>query len=143
MGKKLTVGKLFGIIFCIVGTLLACVLLGYNFYLSGQMKLVDKYLKAVAREDFTSYTQCFESEVSAKLSEVDMEAERKIMAEHLAEAEEFKMTADFRGREKLDNGKYRVIFDLTIYNDNEHVKLDDYYMELVREKGKWVLEAEE
>ena len=139
MGKKLTVGKLFGIIFCIVGTVFACVLLGYNFYLSGQMKLVDKYLKAVAREDFTSYTQCFEGEVSAKLSEVDMEAERKIMAEHLAEAEEFKMTADFRGREKLDNGKYRVIFDLTIYNDNEHVKLDDYYMEFVREKGKWVI----
>lgn len=142
MGKKLTVGKLFGIIFCIIGTALACVLLGYSFYLSGQMKLVDKYLKAVARQDFTSYTQCFEGEVSAKLSEIDMEAERKIMAEHLTDAEELKMTAAFRGREKLGDGRYRVVFDLTIYNDNEHVKLDDYYMELVRENGKWVLEAE-
>ena len=142
MGKKLTVGKLFGIIFCIIGTAAACVLLGYNFYLSGQMKLVDKHLKAIARQDLTSYVQCYPSAVADKISEEDIAAERKV-ADVLADPEEFKAAAEFRGREKLDSGRYTVYFDLTVYNDDEHHTYENVDLVVVRDNGKWVLEAEE
>lgn len=142
MGKKLTAGKLFGIILCVIGTAAACVLLGYNFYLSGQMKLVDKYLKAVARQDFTSYVQCYSAEHSDEISEEDMAAEKSV-ADVLADPEEFKATAEFQGREKLDSGKYLVHFDLTVYNDDEHYTYENVSWVIVRDNGKWVLEAEE
>lgn len=106
------------------------------------MKTVDKYITAVARQDFTSYTQCFGSDISSQLSEANLEAERAV-ADVLADAEEFKMTAAFRGREKLESGRYRVIFDLTIYNDDEHVKYENYTMLLVRDGGRWVIGNEE
>ncbi len=141
MGKKLTVGKLFGIIFCIIGTAAACVLLGYSFYLSGQMKLVDKHLKAIARQDLTSYVQCYPSDVADKISEEDIAAERKV-ADVLADPEEFKAAAEFRGREKLDSGRYTVYFDLTVYNDDEHHTYENVDLVVVRDSGKWVLEAE-
>ena len=142
MGKKLTVGKLFGIIFCIIGTAAACVLLGYNFYLSGQMKLVDKHLKAIARGDFTSYVQCYPAAVADKVSEADMTAEKAI-ADVLADPEEFKTTAEFQGRKKLDSGRYAVYFNMTVYNDDEHYTYENVDLILVRDGGKWVLEAEE
>ncbi len=142
MGKKLTVGKLFGIIFCIIGTAAACVLLGYNFYLGGQMKLVDKYLKAIARQDFTSFVQCYAAEYSEKISEEDMASE-KSMGNKLADPEEFKATAEFQGREKLGDGRYMVYFDLTVYNDDEHHTTENVVWVVVRDNGKWVLEAEE
>ncbi len=142
MGKKLTAGKLFGIIFCIIGTAAACVLLGYNFYLGGQMKLVDKYLKAVARQDFTSFVQCYAAEYSENISEEDMAAE-KSMGNKLADPEEFKATAKFWSRKKLDSGKYVVYFDVTVYNDDEHYTYKNVDLVVVRDNGKWVLEAEE
>ncbi len=141
MKSKLTAGKLLGIIFCIIGAAAACVLLGYNFYLSGQMKLVDKYLKAVARQDFTSFVQCYPSDVSDEISEDDMAAEKSV-ADVLADSEEFKATAEFQGRKKLESGKYMVYFDMTVYNADEHYVYDNVAWVVIRDNGKWVLEAE-
>ncbi len=141
MKSKLTAGKLLGIIFCIVGTAAACVLLGFNIYLSGQMKLVDKYLKAVARQDFTSFVQCYPSDASDKVSEEDMAAE-KSLGDVLSDPEDFKATAKFKGRERLDSGSYRVHFDLTVYNDDEHYIIENVAWVVARDNGRWVLEIE-
>lgn len=143
MDKKLTAGKLFGIIFCIIASAAACVLLGWSIYLGGQMKLVDRYLKAVAREDFSSYKQCFSEADAAKLNELNMAAERGLADTVIEDTEEIKMTADFCGREKLADGSYRVFFDMTIYNDDEHAKLENYSLLLDRDNGKWVIVTEE
>lgn len=140
MGKKLTVGKLFGIILCILGTAATCVLLGYNFYLSGQMKLVDKYMKAVARQDFVSFVQCYPAEFSEEISEEDMAAEKSV-GDVLADSEEFKTAAKFQGRKKLDDGKYEVYFDLTVYNDDENYTYENLAWILIRDNGKWVLDT--
>ena len=139
MSKKLTAGKLIGIIFCIAAAAVMCVLFGYNVCLGGQMKLVDKYLTAIERDDFASYTACFEN--GAQFDELALAAEKGI-ADVLSDTEEFKLTADFVGREKLADGRYSVIFDLTVYNDTEHVTFENASKVLVRDGGKWVIETE-
>ena len=139
MSKKLTAGKLIGIIFCIAAAAVMCVLFGYNVYLGGQMKLVDKYLTAIERDDFASYTACFENGV--QLDESALAAEKGI-ADVLSDTEEFKLTADFVGREKLADGKYSVTFNMTVYNDTEHVTFENASKVLVRDGGKWVIEVE-
>lgn len=136
MGKKLTVGKLFGIIFCIIGTAAACVLLGYNIYLGGQMKLVDKYLTAIERADFDSYSAC----INGSVSELVFDSEKEKIAGNLEDSEEFKLSADFTGRKKLGSGKYSVTFSLTVYNDTEHVTFENNSKVLVREGGKWLID---
>ncbi len=140
MKSKLTAGKLLAIIFCIVAAAVMCLLLTVNIYLGGQMKTIDKYLKAVSRDDFTSYTQCFTEKISANLTEADM-AEDKSMSEQLENPEEFKASAKFKDRKRLENGKYCVIFDLTVYNDDEDIVINDVTKTLVRDGGKWLIES--
>ncbi len=141
MSKKLTAGKLIGIIFCISAAIAMCVLFGVNIYLGGQMKLIDKYLTALERDDFASYTACFSDNVAQKLDETDFTAAKSI-AENLEDTEEFKAAASFNGREKLSSGRYSISFDLTVYNDEEHVKIENVSKVLIRSGGKWVIEAE-
>lgn len=139
--KKVTAGKLAGKIFCIAAAVCTVVLLGFSIYLGGQMKTLDKFFTAVERDDFASYTACFASDVAQKLDETDFAAAKSI-AENLNDAEEFKAAAAFRGREKLGAGRYSVTFDLTVYNEDEHVKIENVSKVLVRDGGKWVIEAE-
>ncbi len=140
MSKKLTAGKLAGIIFCIAAAVCTVILIFVGSYFGGQMKVIDKYLTALERDDFKGYAACFPKEISEKLGEVDFEAAKSI-AEVLENTEDFRATADFKGRERLESGKYAVTFDLTIYNDSGHETIENVTRVLTRQGSGWVIET--
>lgn len=158
MSKKLTFGKLAGIIFCILAAAGTIVLLCANAYFSGQMKLIDKFFTAIERDDFEGYKACFDAKTAETLTEADLTSAKKVSVffkayllsapnevysqtnSYLIDTDEFKTKVDFIERQKIENGKYFVTYDLTLYNDTENIELD--YLTsprlLVRQNGKWV-----
>ncbi len=139
MNKKMTAGKLAGIIFCILAAVCAVFLMLLNSYFGGQMKTVDKYYTAVERNDADSFKACFPEAKREDLTDADMEAARSA-ANVLEDKEEFHTDVTFRGREKLGKEKYSVTFDVAVYNDSEKESIKDVSFVLVREKGKWVID---
>lgn len=142
MSKKITAGKLIGIIFCILSAVVMCVLFVYNIYLGGQMKLISKYFTAIERDDFDGYTACFVSSIAEQLDENDFMNEKNALAEKIKDNEKFKTSVTFDDRKKIGKGRYSITFDLTVYNDIEHFKLENVSMVLIRNGGKWFLETE-
>ncbi len=143
MSKKstaLTPGKLAGIIFCIIAALCTVILIFVGSYFGGQMKVIDKYLTALERDDFKGYAACFPKDISEKLGEIDFEAAKSI-ADVLENTEDFRVTAAFKSREKLESGKYAVTFDLTVYNDSGHETIENVTRVLTRQSGGWVIET--
>ena len=158
MSKKLTFGKLAGIIFCILAAAGTIVLLWANAYFSGQMKLIDKFFTAIERDDFEGYKACFDAKTAETLTEADLTSAKKVSVffkayllsapnevysqtdSYLIDTDEFKTKVDFIERQKIENGKYFVTYDLTLYNDTDNIELD--YLTrprlLVRQNGKWV-----
>lgn len=141
MSKKLTAGKLAGIIFCIIAAVCTVMLIFAGSYFGGQMKTIDKYLTALERDDFDGYAACYPKDISRELSEVDFEYARSI-AEVLEDTEDFRASADFKSRERLGSGRYAVTFDLTVYNDSEHETLENATCVLARQGSGWVIEAD-
>lgn len=133
MNKKLTLGKLFGIIFCILAAAGTAVLLWENIYYGGQMKLVDKYYTALERDDFEGYKACFAEYLQEKITEEKF-AESKNEILILQDNEDVNAKTKFVRRER-----YYVIYNLTVYNDSENVKMVDCRLPLNRENGKWVI----
>ncbi len=138
--KSLTPGKLAGIIFCIISAVCAVILMFAGGYFGGQMKVIDKYLTALERDDFKGYAACFPEDISHKLGEVDFEAAKSV-ADVLADSKDFRITASFRSRKKLESGRYSVTFDLTVYNDSGHETIENVTHVLTRQGGGWVIEA--
>ena len=138
--KKLSPGKIAGIIFCTAAAVCTVILLFISGYFSGQMKTIDKFFTAAERSDFNSYKACFSKSVSAELTESDLQAARSIAAV-LDDPEEFKTDVSFAGRQKLGSGRYSVTFDITVYNDSESEKIPNVTRVLTRDGGKWVLEV--
>ncbi len=141
MNKKLTAGKLAGIIFCGLALVCTVILISLNGYYSGQMKTINKFFTAVERNDFNSYKTCFSKADAETLTEADIEAAR-LIAEVLEDTEDFRADASFKGRKKLENGRYSVTFDIVVYNDSEKETLKDVSRILVRDGGKWVIETQ-
>lgn len=141
MSKKYTAGKLAGIIFCIAAAVCTVALMFAGSYFGGQMKIIDKYLTALERDDFDGYAACFPKDKSPKLDESDFETARAVSAV-LEDTEDFRVTADFKGRERLAGGRYEVTFDLTVYNDSEHKTIENVTRVLVHQGSGWVIEAE-
>ena len=141
MNKKLTAGKLAGIIFCGLALVCTVILIFLNGYYSGQMKTINKFFTAVERNDFNSYKTCFSKADAETLTEADIEAAR-LIAEVLEDTEDFRADASFKGRKKLENGRYSVTFDIVVYNDSEKETLKDVSRILVRDGGKWVIETQ-
>lgn len=154
MSKKLSFGKLAGIIFCILAAAGTIVLLWANAYFSGQMKTIDKYLTAIERNDFESYKDCFylpekvcteanltaEKNASVFAKSFSLSAESSVysqIASYTIDNDKFKARADFKKRVKIMDGRYVVIFDLTLYNETESVKLENISRPLGRAGGKW------
>ncbi len=133
MSKKITIGKLFGIIFCILAAAATVVLLWANIYFGGQMKLIDKYYTALERDDFDGYKACLAEYLQENVTE-EWFADAKNEILILQDNEEVRAKAEFVGRER-----YYVLYDLTIYNDSESVKIVDCDLSLTRENGKWVI----
>ncbi len=141
MSKKFTAGKLAGIIFCIAAAVCTVILIFVGSYFGGQMKVIDKYLTALERDDFDGYAACFPKASAEKLDENDFETAKSISAV-LKDAEDFRASADFKSREKLESGRYAVTFDLTVYNDSEHETIENVTRVLSHRGSGWVIEVE-
>ncbi|MDE6763744.1 MAG: hypothetical protein K2J73_08710 [Oscillospiraceae bacterium] len=135
MNKKLTFGKIAGIIFCILAAAGTVLLLCLNIYFGGQMKLVDKCFTAVERDDYDSFKACFSAEDREKMTELDF----YLFRDSFSFISDFKTDIEFVSREKTDENLYFVTLDLTLYNDNGHLEIENSSLSLAREKGKWVL----
>lgn len=136
MNKKLTSGKLFGIIFCIIAVAGTVVLLFANAYFGGQMKLIDKYYTALERDDFEGYKACFSHAVTEEEFAKDRE---KILI--LQDNEKIHAKAEFDQRVRHyapGDEYYAVYYDLTVYNDSESEKTDAL-VSLFRSNGRWVI----
>lgn len=134
MNKKLTFGKITGIIFCILAAAGTVLLLCLNIYFSGQMKLIDKYYTALERDDFDSYQSCFDHKVSE-----DQFADDKASISILQDNEKLHAKVDFVRREKYNQYIHIVYYDLTVYNDDESEEKSDWWLSMRRENGKWVI----
>lgn len=134
MSKKLIVGKLLGIIFCILAAAGTVLLLCLNIYFSGQMKLIDKYYTALERDDYDSYQSCFDHKVSEDQFEDD-----KALISILQDNEKLYAKVDFVRREKYNQYIHIVYYDLTVYNDDESEEKSDWWTSMRRENGKWII----
>lgn len=138
MNKKLTFGKIAGIIFCILAAAGTVLLLCLNIYFGGQMKLVDKCFTAMERDDYESFRACFSADDRESVTEEYFAECRNILAV-FQDNEDNKADVRFVSREKADERVYLVTVDLTVYNDNEHMKIENSSLGLVRDNGKWTL----
>ena len=138
MSKKLTFGKLAGIIFCILAAAGTVVLLCLNIYFGGQMKLIDKCFTAIERDDYEGFKSCFLADDRESITEEYFSLSEEILSV-FQDNEDNKAEVKFVSREKSDENLYFVTFNLTVYNDNEHQEIENSSLALAREKGKWVL----
>ncbi len=138
MSKKLTFGKLAGIIFCILAAACTVILLCVNIYFGGQMKLIDKCFTAIERDDYEGFKACYSADDRESITEEYFSMSKDILAV-FQNNEDNRASVSFVSREKTDEGCYWVTFDLTVYNDSEHQKLENTSVYLLREKGKWTL----
>lgn len=138
MSKKLTFGKLAGIIFCIIAAAAAVVLMFASGYYGGQMKLIDKCFTAIERDDYDSFKSCFSAEDKESITEEYFSASKGILS-CFEDNEDNKAAVCFVSRERTDRNAYTVTFDLTVYNDGEHTIFENTSICLLREKGKWTL----
>lgn len=136
MSKKITYGKIFGMTFCILAAVGVVILLCVNVYLSGQMKLIDKYYTALERDDFEGYKACFSYAVTEEEFVKDRE---KILI--LQDNEKIHTKAEFVQRVRHyapGDEYYAVYYDLTVYNDTESDKTGEV-ISLFRSNGSWVI----
>ena len=133
MSKKLTFGKILGIIFCVLAAAGRVVLLWANAYFGGQMKVIDKYYTALERDDFEGYKACLAEYLQEDVTEEWFTKSKKQIL-ILQDNEKTHAKAEFVGRER-----YYVIYDLTVYNDSESVKLIRLDLPLIRKNGKWFI----
>ena len=144
MDKKVSAGKVAGLIFCILAGICTVVLLFISGYFSGQMKTVDKFFTSLTRNDINGFKSCVPKEEADIITEYYLERADGWLKEML-DGEEVKTSVAFVKREKLDNGVsngYVVFFDLTLYNDNNHVTQREQSLILIREGMKWVVSPE-
>lgn len=144
MNKKLTVGKLLGIIFCVLAAVGTVVLLFVNAYFGGQMKVIDKFFTALERDDINSFKSCFAEDIRNDITEEHFSIFKNTISKNtistLQDDEKIHTKVEFVDRLKIENNSYSVKFDLTVYNDEEHKEFDSQLMPLKREGGKWVID---
>ena len=140
MDKKLSAGKLAGIIFCILAGICTVVLMFVSGYFSGQMKTVDKFFTSLTREDINGFKSCVPKETADRITEHYLERADGWLKEML-DGEEVKADVKFQKREKYGDG-YIIYFDLTLYNDNGNITERDQALMLLREGMKWVVSPE-
>ena len=144
MSKKLTFGKLAGIIFCILAAAVTVVLLWANAYFGGQIKVIDKFFTALERDDINGFKACFSEDIRNDITEEHFSILKNNFSQNiistLQDNEKVHAKVEFVDRLKIENNSYSVTFDLTIYNDEECKEFDDESMPLKRERGKWVID---
>ena len=157
MSKKLTFGKLAGIIFCILAAAGTIVLLCANAYFGGQMKLIDKFFTAIERDDFEGFKACFSEvqqefiteeifaewrnyTVTVKVIPITAEGDNETYSKSYSypiDTDEYKAKVDFVERHKAEKDKYFVNYKLMLYKDTENKNFNLRNL-LVRQNGKWV-----
>lgn len=158
MNKKMTFGKILGIIFCLLAAACTVVLLFTNAYFSGQMKLIDKFFTAIERDDFESFKACFSEvqqefiteerfaewrnyTVTVKAIPIATEGDNETYSKSYSypiDTDEYKVKTDFTKRGRLEKDKYFVTYDQTIYKDTDNDTMEGTSL-LARQNGKWVL----
>ena len=156
MSKKLTFGKLAGIIFCILAAAGTIVLLWANAYFSGQMKLIDKLYTAIERDDFEGCKACFSevqqefiteerfakwrnNTVTVKVIPIAADGETYSKSySYPIDTDEYKVKTNFKKRGRLEKDKYFVTYDRTVYKDTDNDTMEATSL-LARQNGKWVL----
>ena len=139
--KKYSSGKIAGIIFCVLAAACTVVLMFVSGYFSGQMKTVDKLFTSIIREDWSGFRSCLSAEFVEYFTEADFKANKRVL-QNLLGSEEVKTDVTFVKREKFDNelyDAYVVYVDFTVYNDDDHVTMQDCPFVLIREGMKWVI----
>lgn len=142
MNKKLSFGKILGIIFCITAAAGTVLLLLANAYFSGQMKLIDKYYTALERDDYDSFLSCFGHEqVHLNIIGINKSFDdEKAAISILKDSENVHAKTEFISRDKIGKNRYMVYYDLTIYNNDESAENSKLCLSLAREHGEWVIE---
>ena len=134
--KKMSAGKLVGIIICVLSAVLVCVLWVVDIYLGGRIKTIDKCCSAIVHNNYEEYISCF-SENTKKPPTSESEF-NELRAEYIKQwGEDFRIKADFVS---ADNGKkgYEVTVKFTVYNDIDNESEISSIL-LVRESGKWLI----
>ncbi|MDE5741181.1 MAG: nuclear transport factor 2 family protein [Oscillospiraceae bacterium] len=144
MNKKLTFGKVLGIIFCVLAAAGTVLLLLVNGYFGGQMKLIDKFYTTIERDDFDGFKACFAEDISSEVMEEHF-SEFKNVISILQDNEKIHAKVEFVQRVSLssnlfsNNSDCYVVYDVTIYNDEEHKEFRQVFP-MEREGGKWVFD---
>lgn len=139
-GKTFSFGKLAGIIFCVLAGICTVILLFVSSYFSGQMKTVDKFFTSLTREDINGFRSCVPEDIADRITEHYLERADGWLKEML-DGEAVKAEVKFQRREKHGDG-YIIYFDLTLYNDHDHITEQDQALMLIREGMKWVVSPE-
>lgn len=135
MNKKMTFGKILGIIFCILAAAGTVVLLFANAYFGGQMKVIDKYYTAIERDDFEGYKACLA--YPEIYTEEDFAWQKKMIS-ILQDNENIHSKVKLIKRQRQSKS-YVLTLSLTIYNDSEHAKCENVMVMLCRKNGKWFM----
>ena len=97
-------------------------------------------MEQIAREcDFDSYQDCFWDAIKSDITYEDSFLYVKDSISILQDNEKLHTKLEFVDRQKYTNDSYDVTFNLTIYNDEEHIELENQIMTMRRDKGKWVI----
>lgn len=134
MEKKKSAVKLISIIFCIITIAVLIMLIAVKTYTGGQIKTINNIYAAVVHNIYDDYKACF-AEGSKYLSQSEFDA---LYADYEKQwGEDFKISADFSTREKLENGKYAVTVKVTVYNDTDS-STENCTFTMIKQHGKWV-----
>ena len=136
-GKMLSPGKLAGIIFCILAGICTVVLLFMDVYFSGQMKVIDKCFKSVARGDYNGTVSCLSEWGAHGLTEDNFEEETEWIRQ-LIDGDEVKTSVTFVER-RICGDAYCVYFDLTVYNDDDHIT-EEVEADIILKDMKWIID---
>lgn len=140
MSKKISFGKLAGIIFCILAAACTVALLCVNVYFGGQMKVIDKFYTALTRDDFEGYKACFSEFLQERITEEDFAGSKDFFIPILQDNENNHAKVKFirRERRKSNEQAYEVKYSVTVYNDSEY-ETETYIIWLERTSGKWLI----
>lgn len=137
MEKKLSPGKIVGIIFCILAGICTVYLMFFDIYYSGQMKVIDKCFKSVARGDYNGTVSCLSEWGAYGLTEDNFEEETEWIRQ-LIDGDEVKVSVAFAERRTCGDA-YHVYFDLTVYNDDDHIT-QEMMAQIILEDMKWIID---
>jgi hypothetical protein len=133
--KKHSTGKICGIIFFVLTSIILLFCICFSIYFSGQQKVVDKFYSAIERQDSKMLSECLSGTiVKDDCSEIITQQYNTLSQEY---SEDFNVLSNFVKRTKNSDGGYDYYVDVTFYNDDMYKTYKDVLFHLILEKGRW------